>query len=248
MLRPAAFVMENVKGMLSSSVGGKQIFKQVMSDLQGAAGPDSYRLVALCRSRELDLGEEPKPADFLVRAEAHGVPQTPHRVIIVGLRSDIARGVPSEFMPRLSPQSAPATVQDMIGDLVGLRSALSSGDSDAAGSRGGGRLQRYRQGDGASGGRSASRGSGGAQLRAKQPHGRHEPPAFGHDRLPGFVGLSGQPEGLDRRSCPQAVAQPRDQVAHAGGSGPIPMQVGDVSRMMPGSSPPPGQGGLQEAA
>lgn len=132
MLRPAAFVMENVKGMLSSSVGGKQIFKQVMSDLQGAAGPDSYRLVALCRSRGLDLGEEPRPADFLVRAEEHGVPQTRHRVIIVGLRSDIARGVPSEFMPRLSPQSAPATVQDMIGDLVGLRSALSSGDSDAA--------------------------------------------------------------------------------------------------------------------
>lgn len=132
MLRPAAFVMENVKGMLSSSVGGKQIFKQVMADLQGAAGPDSYRLVALCGSRELDLGEEPKPADFLVRAEEHGVPQTRHRVIIVGLRNDIARGVPSEFMPRLGPHSPPATVQDMIGDLAGLRSALSSGDSDAA--------------------------------------------------------------------------------------------------------------------
>lgn len=132
MLRPAAFVMENVKGMLSSSVGGKQIFKQVMRDLQDAAGPGSYRLVALCRSRGLDPAEERKPADFLVRAEEYGVPQTRHRVIIVGLRSDIARAVPAEFMPHLSPHSPQATVHDMIGNLGGLRSALSKGDSAAA--------------------------------------------------------------------------------------------------------------------
>lgn len=70
--------MENVKGMLSSSVGGMQIFKKVMADLQGAAGPDSYR-------------QEPKPAEFLVRAEEHGVPQARHRVIIDGLRSSKTR-------------------------------------------------------------------------------------------------------------------------------------------------------------
>jgi site-specific DNA-cytosine methylase len=97
--------MENVKGMLSSSVGGTQIFKNVMADLQGAAGPDSYRLVALCRENDLDFGEEPKPAEFLVRAEEHGVPQARHRVIIVGLRSDIARAVPPEFVPRLRRHS-----------------------------------------------------------------------------------------------------------------------------------------------
>lgn len=132
MLRPAAFVMENVKGMLSSSVGGTQIFKKVLSDLQDAAGPDSYRLVALSPPNVVDLGEEPKPAEFLVRAEEHGVPQARHRVIIVGLRSDIARAVPPEFMPRLKRHSPQVTVKEVIGHLGGLRSGLSTADSLSA--------------------------------------------------------------------------------------------------------------------
>lgn len=44
-LSPAVFVMENVKGMLSSSVEGLAIFEQVMSDLQHA-GP-GYSLLSL---------------------------------------------------------------------------------------------------------------------------------------------------------------------------------------------------------
>ena len=34
-LKPAAFVMENVKGILSSSVNGSRIFQQVLDDLRG---------------------------------------------------------------------------------------------------------------------------------------------------------------------------------------------------------------------
>ena len=44
-LKPVAFVMENVKGMLSSSVEGRAIFRAVSQDLSAAG--DGYRLVAL---------------------------------------------------------------------------------------------------------------------------------------------------------------------------------------------------------
>lgn len=46
-LRPAAFVMENVKGMLSSALDGRNVFDMILADLKNAAGPASYRLVAL---------------------------------------------------------------------------------------------------------------------------------------------------------------------------------------------------------
>jgi DNA (cytosine-5)-methyltransferase 1 len=46
-LRPAAFVMENVKGMLSSALDGQNVFDMILADLKNATGPDSYRLVVL---------------------------------------------------------------------------------------------------------------------------------------------------------------------------------------------------------
>ena len=129
-LQPAVFVMENVKGMLSSSVGGKQIFRQVMTDLRNAAGPDSYRLVALSSSKPLDV--DPEPSDFIVRVEEHGVAQARHRVIIVGIRNDIAAAVPVDLLPRLARRGPQATVGHMIGALGKLRSGLSSADGAAA--------------------------------------------------------------------------------------------------------------------
>ena len=45
-LEPAAFVMENVKGMLSSAIDEQRIFQKVTEDLVSAAGPDSYQLLA----------------------------------------------------------------------------------------------------------------------------------------------------------------------------------------------------------
>jgi DNA (cytosine-5)-methyltransferase 1 len=80
-LMPAAFVMENVKGLLSSSVDGERIFDQVLDDLS-AVGGGAYRLVPLTpRSGQLrvpGLGHPPA-FDFVVRAEDHGIPQSRHR-------------------------------------------------------------------------------------------------------------------------------------------------------------------------
>lgn len=119
---PAMFVMENVKGMLSSSVEGLAIFEQVVSDLK-RAGP-GYRLISLSASLQSEANPEPK--DFVVRAENHGVPQARHRVIIIGIRSDIA----SVFSPKLQRQNASNLVKDTLIGLPRLRSGLSKNDSE----------------------------------------------------------------------------------------------------------------------
>lgn len=132
-LKPAAFVMENVKGMLSSSVDGEnRIFDQVLKDLRGTERDGArYRLIALARRerRELDLGRfEPNGSDFVIRAEDFGVPQARHRVIVVGLRSDLATGIPDNALAELMVRhSLKATVGQVIGGMPKLRSGLSRG-------------------------------------------------------------------------------------------------------------------------
>lgn len=136
-LSPAAFVMENVKGMLSSSVSGKRIFAQVRSDLEAAGSRGGgYRLVALAPSdrNEAALGERYENRDFLICAEQHGVPQARHRVIIAGIRNDLfaqlAPGLPRTLLP--SAKADRATVRDLLEGLPELRSGLSRGDNDDA--------------------------------------------------------------------------------------------------------------------
>jgi DNA (cytosine-5)-methyltransferase 1 len=125
-LMPAAFVMENVKGLLSSSVDGERVFDQVLSDLRRVGG-GSYRLVPLApRSAQssLDGITHPPASDFLVRAEDHGIPQSRHRVIIVGIRDDLALGLKEgRFGAPLLPQSdSPVAVKDVIKGMPKLRS------------------------------------------------------------------------------------------------------------------------------
>lgn len=121
---PAVFVMENVKGMLSSSVEGVAIFEQVMSDLQNA-GP-GYRLISL--SVNIQPGDHPEPKDFVVRSEDHGVPQARHRVIIVGIRTDIDAG----SAPRLRRRNTKEHVKEVLTGLPRLRSGLSRHDDEHA--------------------------------------------------------------------------------------------------------------------
>src|SRR5262249_13021959 len=62
-------------------------------------------------------------SDFVVRAEEFGVPQRRHRVIIVGVRSDLASRAWSAEVPATSEK--PRSVVDAIGDMPALRSGLS---------------------------------------------------------------------------------------------------------------------------
>lgn len=127
-LEPAAFVMENVKGMLSSAIRGDKIFQSVLSDLESAAGPDSYRLLALTPDEPLANRWMSKPSDFVVRMENHGVPQARHRVIIIGLRREIADTLEALSFPRLERCRAAVNVASVIGMMPALRSGLSRND------------------------------------------------------------------------------------------------------------------------
>lgn len=113
-LRPAAFVMENVKGILSSKIGGEHIIDQVLADLRAAGGgDDSYRLVPIVDD---DRGTLP---GHMIRSENFGIPQCRHRVILVGLRRDIAEtwersGKP---WPRLAPAVRQAKVAHVLAGI-----------------------------------------------------------------------------------------------------------------------------------
>ena len=132
-LRPAVAVMENVKGMLSARHGGQPIFPDVMRKLERGSGSDGYLLYALApRSGDGSCNEGVDPRDFLVHAEEHGVPQTRHRLFVVCIRRDIARGLPEELVPRLEPRLGTVAVHDIIGSMPALRSRLSRGDSAAS--------------------------------------------------------------------------------------------------------------------
>lgn len=125
--RPAVFVMENVKGILSSKVSDRQIFYSIMSDLRrpgrsvaSDSGPE-YVLVSLSRGATKD-SPAPEPEDFIVEAERYGVPQARHRVIVCGIRRDVFDRI--SRVPELAPQTA-TSVGDVLADLPELRPMLS---------------------------------------------------------------------------------------------------------------------------
>ena len=133
LLQPAVAVMENVRGILSARHSGEPVFPVVMDSLRHAGGTNQYHLFALTSDvvgRSWHEGLEPK--DFLVRAEAHGVPQNRHRVFVICIRRDVARELPGDLLPRLAAIETAASVEDVIGNMPLLRSRLSHSDSGAA--------------------------------------------------------------------------------------------------------------------
>lgn len=132
-LKPAAAVMENVKGILSAQHAGRPVFPVVMRELQHGSESDGYRLFALAsRSGARSWDEGARPKDFLVHAEDHGVPQTRHRVFVVCIRRDIAMALPEDILPRLEPSDSTVPLNDIIGCMPTLRSRLSRGDGSDA--------------------------------------------------------------------------------------------------------------------
>jgi len=125
--QPAVFVMENVKGILSSKVDDERIFEKILRDLRrpgipdGATGDLEYVLLPLVGPR----GEEEiaKPHKFILRAEDFGIPQARHRVIILGVRKDVYLAAEAK-VGTLVP-SDPPSVSDVIGDLPQLRPQVS---------------------------------------------------------------------------------------------------------------------------
>jgi DNA (cytosine-5)-methyltransferase 1 len=128
--RPPVFIMENVKGILSATVRNQAIFERIIADLRqpvravhggrGDSDPE-YHLYPLAQPERLSSGSL-NPQDFVVRAEFYGVPQTRHRVILLGVRADIAKR--HRF---LEPAAGMIPIEAAIGDLPRLRSGLTGG-------------------------------------------------------------------------------------------------------------------------
>lgn len=135
---PPVFVMENVKGLLSSKPGGNPIIEQIIHDLQlpAAAVRDinhnnhkklkdtGYRLYSFVKkSPEDSLAERTfsSPEDFIIESEKYGIPQRRHRVIILGVRNDIS----FNHKNLLKPNGEEISVSSVLKSLPKVRSGFS---------------------------------------------------------------------------------------------------------------------------
>ena len=122
-LEPAAFVMENVKGMLSATVDGESMIDRIIADLRSIGGEtDKYRLIPLVSHPDGGLRCN------IIYAEKFGIPQKRHRVILMGVRADLVDG--RDNFPRLESAGRAVTVADVLGGMERLRSGLSRGGDD----------------------------------------------------------------------------------------------------------------------
>lgn len=134
--QPAVFIMENVKGLLSSKVENESVFNQLLNDLKNPVEsyrklhgkrklPQSkyrYRIYSLVKKHKaINLFEQGfEPSDFIIRTEEYGIPQTRHRVILLGIREDI-KAEPEI----LEPAARLISVADVLKGMPPLRSGLS---------------------------------------------------------------------------------------------------------------------------
>jgi len=118
------------KGLLSSKVGDSAIFKQMLADLRspaisiekGRSGPRYflYSLVKESGSREPDGDPVFEPGDFVIKCEDYGIPQSRHRLILLGVREDLAVDKIPVLMRSVKPVGAGRVLQG----LPRLRSGL----------------------------------------------------------------------------------------------------------------------------
>jgi DNA (cytosine-5)-methyltransferase 1 len=125
--KPSVFVMENVKGILSSTPSGTPIFEKILADLKKPGGKHfEYKIFSLSSAPQSYEGKNPvlNPRDFIIKSENYEVPQARHRVILVGVRSDIDVNVDDlilESKPHLS-------IEKVLSGLPVLRSGISKND------------------------------------------------------------------------------------------------------------------------
>jgi len=142
---PCVFIMENVKGLLSSKVDNESVFNEIIHDLQNPAesyvklegkgklvfncpGYTLYSLVKRQGSDDLISGKPVfKPADFIIRTEEYGIPQTRHRVILLGVRNDLK--ITPDILQKAEAQ---IVIDRVLSGLPRLRSGISkASDSDS---------------------------------------------------------------------------------------------------------------------
>lgn len=128
---PSVFVMENVKGLLSSKHKGAQILEKIKNDLREPRKAIDYiarrrmgeqleyELYPLWEPESYDLIETTTNKDFIVKTECQGLPQARHRLFIIGLRKD--RDL---RMQHLTRSNRVINAWDVLSDLPKLNSSL----------------------------------------------------------------------------------------------------------------------------
>ncbi len=120
--KPTIFVMENVKGLLSSKHSGNPIFEKIIADLSKPTDNLEYEIRSFTKSGD---NNTLVPNDYVIKSELFGIPQRRQRVILLGIK----KGFFSEQHQLLKKISSPTTVKEAIGDLPKIRSKLSKKDS-----------------------------------------------------------------------------------------------------------------------
>lgn len=129
--QPPVFVMENVKGILSSEIKGKKIFTRILSDLKSPV--EAVKNISASKNRIkknvryeiysfVRRSRNPSPltgSEYVIRSEDYGIPQARHRVILLGIRSDL-RITPLELS-----SCGKRNVAEAISDMPKIRSMLS---------------------------------------------------------------------------------------------------------------------------
>ena len=141
---PAVFIMENVKGLLSARTKESPVFSKIIKDLSNPVSAylsefncngvelecPGYRIYSLVKEPgDYDNNGNPvfRHKDFVIQAEDYGIPQTRHRVILLGVRKDIS------IEPGILKPSAHVPISSVIKGLPELRSTLSkTKDSEKA--------------------------------------------------------------------------------------------------------------------
>lgn len=133
---PAVFVMENVKGILSAETSENKMFSKILADLSDPQGSYQnqlieegnnvhcpgyriYSLVSQPESYEINGTPVYKQKSFVIQAEQYGIPQTRHRVILLGIRQDI------DIVPDIIHEQKEVPISSVINSLPRLRSGLS---------------------------------------------------------------------------------------------------------------------------
>lgn len=129
-IQPVAFVMENVKGILSSKLNGEYIFDHILDDIKKPSKIKTPNKIKFKASEQytiysLSCDSSPKELcrnDFVIKSEDYGIPQCRHRVILLAVRNDV-----TEIPSILKITKKLTSVKDVLDDLPPIRSGLSKG-------------------------------------------------------------------------------------------------------------------------
>ncbi len=132
LVQPDVFVMENVRGILTSRVNGSLVFEKIRDDLQNPARaiksdrtPYEYELLPLAHPlNDVDTDGDFRNEDYIIRTEQFGIPQARHRVILLGVRKDLLPDLGCKELLGKWRTDDRYTVGQVLSDLPKLRSGL----------------------------------------------------------------------------------------------------------------------------